>query len=133
MPDDGFASETIEYLALCDAISHSNKKQFCAMEFGAGWGPWISLAGVIARSCKIKDISLIGMEASLERTALMKAHLSSNNLRQQTDKEKMQIVTEIGTKIKVRLINGAIESEDGYINNVKEQLQGIEYLGIYNY
>lgn len=50
VPDDGFHAEAIEYVALTDALSRPhNRDSFCAVEIGAGWGPWITAAGVVAR------------------------------------------------------------------------------------
>ena len=51
IPDDGFHAEGIEYVALLDAIERfSNDGTFVAVEAGAGWGPWLAMAGVVCRS-----------------------------------------------------------------------------------
>jgi hypothetical protein len=80
VPDDGFHAEALEYIALADAVRRA-KSGFCAVEIGAGWGPWVTLAGVLARNRRITDISLIGIEALPARFKLMKEHLAANGLR----------------------------------------------------
>lgn len=77
IPDDGFHAETIEYIALADSVGQE-KNDFCAVEVGAGWGPWISLGGVLARSRGVSSIKLIGVEPLPARYELMKRHLSAN-------------------------------------------------------
>ena len=102
LPDDGCHAEVVEYIALCDSIRHANSS-YCAVELGAGWGPWITLGGVIARSRGIKNINLIGVEAQPERFLLMKNHLQLNELRPVTDEN----ITEMNG-IRSRLIQGAV-------------------------
>src|SRR3990167_1870716 len=73
VPDDGFHAEAIEYVALADALQRSQENaSFCAVEVGAGWGPWITAAGVIARRRGTGKISLVGVEASSNRFSLMR-------------------------------------------------------------
>ena len=68
VPDDGFHAEAIEYVALTDALHRSRlRESFCAVEIGAGWGPWITAAGVIARHNGCKQLKLVGVEASPSR------------------------------------------------------------------
>jgi FkbM family methyltransferase len=106
VPDDGVHAEAPEYIALCDSISHAGK-EYCIAELGAGWGPWISLAGVIARTQGIKSITLIGVEAHPERFQLMKRQLAANHLR---PPEAPTDTTEING-VKCRLIHGAVASQ----------------------
>jgi FkbM family methyltransferase len=80
VPDDGFHAEALEYIALIDSIQRAGKS-FCAVELGAGWAPWISLAGVLARKKGLSQISLVGVEASLSRFELMRKQLAFNSLR----------------------------------------------------
>ncbi|MEI6104282.1 MAG: DUF4214 domain-containing protein [Methanothrix sp.] len=80
VPDDGFHAEALEYIALIDSITRS-KGSFCAVEIGAGWGPWISLAGVLARAQKFSNINLVGVEGLPARFELMKRQLAFNGLR----------------------------------------------------
>jgi hypothetical protein len=45
IPDDGFHAEGIEYVALLDAVERfAGGGTFCAVEAGAGWGPWLAMA-----------------------------------------------------------------------------------------
>ena len=112
VPDDGFHAEAIEYVALADALQRSQENaSFCAVEVGAGWGPWITAAGVIARRRGSGKISLIGVEASSNRFSLMCRHLETNGLRPPAvsgeDAQHGNIFT--------RLFNGAIWTHDGVI------------------
>ncbi|MDA9988801.1 FkbM family methyltransferase [Luminiphilus sp.] len=102
-PDDSFHAEGIEYVALVDAIDRfSGDDTFCAVEAGAGWGPWLAMAGVVCRSQKVEKIRLIGLEASAKRFALMAEHLEFNEL----DAEH---------GVAVELFEGAVWSHDGVI------------------
>jgi len=104
LPDDGFHAEGIEYVALLDAIERfATDGTFCAVEAGAGWGPWLAMAGVVARASGAKAIRLIGLEASPERFALMRRHLDFNQLDQHHG-------------VAVDLFEGAVWSHDGVIH-----------------
>jgi len=112
VPDDGFHAEAIEYVALTEALYRSQGGvSFCAVEIGAGWAPWITAAGVIARRQGSKKISLIGVEASSRRFPLMCRHLEVNGLRPPDflgeDAQYENIFT--------RLFNGAVWTHDGVI------------------
>ena len=104
IPDDGFHAEGIEYVALLDAIERfATDGSFVAVEAGAGWGPWLAMAGVVCRSRGVERIGLIGLEASPERFALMRRHLGFNQLDQQHG-------------VAVNLFEGAVWSHDGMIH-----------------
>ncbi len=112
VPDDGFHAEAIEYIALTDALQRAlGGASFCAVEVGAGWAPWITAAGVIARRQGFGTIKLAGVEASAQRFPLMRLHLETNGLRppgiDTGDAEHNGILT--------RLFNGAIWTHDGEI------------------
>ena len=54
IPDDGFHAEGIEYVALLDAIERfATDGSFVAVEAGAGWGPWLAMAGVVCRNREV--------------------------------------------------------------------------------
>tara|TARA_B100001093_G_scaffold482423_1_gene514058 strand:- start:8616 stop:9566 length:951 start_codon:yes stop_codon:yes gene_type:complete len=110
VPDDGFHAETIEYLSLIEAISWADpKKPFCTVELGAGWGPWITLAGVLTRKKNFGSIKLVGVEADQSRFDLLKKHLASNALRPfESDCEDTQ-----HEEVHTRLFNGAAWVSDG--------------------
>ncbi|MEN6490078.1 MAG: FkbM family methyltransferase [Smithella sp.] len=112
VPDDGFHAEAIEYVALTDSLHRSRlKDSFCAVELGAGWGPWITAAGVIARERGCNELKLVGVEASLHRFSLTCRHLEMNNLRpfggSSEDRQMGNVFT--------RLFNGAVWTHDGVI------------------
>jgi FkbM family methyltransferase len=112
VPDDGFHAETIEYVALTDALHRAQlNNSFCAVEMGAGWGPWITAAGVIARQNGCKEIKLVGVEASSNRFSLMSQHLEANNLRSPGESSEDAQHENVFT----RLFNGAVWTHDGVI------------------
>jgi FkbM family methyltransferase len=112
VPDDGFHAEAIEYVAVTDALNRfQGNSTFCAVEIGAGWAPWIGLAGVIARQQGVAQIKLIGVEASLQRFPLMRRHLETNDLRPANISEEDAQNGNVFT----RLFNGAIWTHDGVI------------------
>jgi hypothetical protein len=50
IPDDGLHAEGIEYASLLDAIERfAGNGKFVAVEAGAGWGPWLAMAGVVCK------------------------------------------------------------------------------------
>lgn len=112
VPDDGFHAEAIEYIAVTDALQRFQKQSsFCAVEIGAGWGPWITLAGVIARQRGVEQIKLVGVEASDRRFSLMSRHLQTNGLRPAECVSEDMLYDSVFT----RLFNGAIWTHDGEI------------------
>jgi len=81
VPDDGFHAEAIEYVALVDAFRRAERlRRFLAVEIGAGWGPWLALAGTLAKQRKFLEVRLVGAKASRQRFALMQQHLAANDL-----------------------------------------------------
>lgn len=112
VPDDGFHAEAIEYVALTDALHRSRlRESFCAVEIGAGWGPWITAAGVIARHSGCKELKLVGVEASPSRFPLMRRHLEANGLRPSgISSEEAQC-----DNVFTRLFNGAVWTHDGVV------------------
>lgn len=112
VPDDGFHAEAIEYLALLDSMNRSKQQNsYCGVELGAGWGPWISMAGVIAKRIGIETISLVGVEASRERFDMMCRQLEHNSLRSQGATGEDDHHNGVFT----RLFQGAIWTHDGNI------------------
>lgn len=112
VPDDGFHAEAIEYVAVTDALHRfPGGASFCAVEIGAGWAPWIAVAGVIGRRRGIKQLKLVGVEASSHRFLLMRRHLETNGLRPPgAATEDAQCGT-----VFTRLFNGAVWTHDGVI------------------
>lgn len=105
VPDDGFHAEALEYIAVCDSVHRANSN-YCIAEIGAGWGPWISLGGVLARSSGIKNINIVGVEAHPGRFDLMKKQLSANQLYP----VDAQNITDFNG-VKCKLIQGAASTE----------------------
>lgn len=101
IPDDGYHAEASEYVAVADSVKRAGSR-YAIAELGAGWGPWIGLGGVMARSKGIREIELIGVEALPARFELLEAHLASNHLRP----EAGETTTLDG--VTCRLVNGAV-------------------------
>jgi len=78
-PDDSMHAETIEYLTCVRAVEMAGKR-FCAVEFGAGWGPWITLCAVLAIRKGVRDVSLLAIEADRKKLDMMREHLTANGL-----------------------------------------------------
>lgn len=112
VPDDGFHAEAIEYVALIDAFQRfSGQGEFCAVEVGAAWGPWIGLAGVLAKKQGLQTVRLVGVEASPDRFGLMRRHFALNELRPE---QALEESAQLGG-VETRLFNGAIWTHDGEI------------------
>lgn len=104
LPDDGFHAEGIEYCALLDAIERfAPAGEFTIVEAGAGWGPWLAMAGVICKRLQTPRLRLIGLEASAERYALMQQHLAFNQLDE-------------AHSVEVSLFEGAVWAHDGVVH-----------------
>jgi len=81
VPDDSLHAETIEYAALATVVESMRGDGFRMLELGAGWGPWLSAAGVLARRRGVRQIHLVGIEADPGRFGFLKRHLAANGLR----------------------------------------------------
>lgn len=100
VPDDGVYGGSAEYLALLTAVDDRLKagaNSFTAVELGAGWGPWVSAAGVVCDRAGISRINLVAVEADREKYNAMERHFEVNGLNR---------------GVKSRLIKGAAWYED---------------------
>jgi hypothetical protein len=82
---DGVYGPAAEYAALLTAIDArgTDRASFSAVELGAGWGPWISGAGIVCKRLGFKRINLVGVEADKVKVARMEDHLATNGLMQE--------------------------------------------------
>jgi hypothetical protein len=79
--DDGVYGSSSEYAAIILALEmRANKFSFSVVELGAGWGPWISAGGVLAKREGVEEITLVGVEADEGRCEAMESHLRRNKL-----------------------------------------------------
>ncbi|KAA1184431.1 hypothetical protein FP026_03325 [Rhizobium tropici] len=76
VPGD-YHAETTEWLGLVKTV-RSASGRYTAMEWGAGWGPWIIAGGVAARNKGISDIKLYGVEADPVHFETMVQHYRDN-------------------------------------------------------
>lgn len=102
--DDGVYGGYPEYQSVLLAINNRARKDtFVAAELGAGWGPWISAAGVVCKNEGVSDITLIGVEADHGKCGFMHEHLENNGLLSGTYG---------ASKVQSTIIEGAAWSED---------------------
>lgn len=84
VPDDGVYGGSAEYIALLTAVDdrllEDGSHSFTAVELGAGWGPWVSAAGVVCKRAGIGNVNLVGVEADKEKFLAMKRHFQVNDL-----------------------------------------------------
>lgn len=81
IPDDRVYGGQAEYAALLTAFDRRlDQASFTAVELGAGWGPWISLAGVVAKRESVSSINLVAVEASELKVSALKEHLRRNQI-----------------------------------------------------
>ncbi|WP_320196211.1 hypothetical protein RMR10_004720 [Agrobacterium rosae] len=105
MPDlpsggDGVYGGYYEYASFLTAVKdRADHNRFAAVELGAGWGPWISGAGVVCLREGVRDITLIGVEADKGKCQMMSDHLARNGLAEDDG-------------VKSRVIHGAAWKED---------------------
>lgn len=100
IPDDRVYGGQAEYTGLLTAIDErASQDRFVAVELGAAWGPWVALAGVVAKRAGVKDMTLIAVEASEQKISTLSDHLARNGL-----------VGQAG--IDTRVVHGAAWSED---------------------
>ena len=97
-PHGNFHGDVDEWCGLIEAINHVSGR-FVAMELGMGWGPWLVAAATIAKKRGIKDISLIGVEASQEHLEFAHAHCRNNGILPE----------------QARLIHAAVTPADGMV------------------
>lgn len=80
IPSDGIYGDVFEYIATLQAVESCQRNQFVAVELGAGWGPWSSLAAMMAKKQGKKNISVIAVEADTERSSFIRPHFTLNRL-----------------------------------------------------
>lgn len=101
-PDDrayGTDSEHAAVLSAVDNALKAGRSRFSMMELGAGWGPWISQAGIVCQREAFEVIKLVGVEADRGKCEEMQEHFRRNGL---SDDERIQ----------TRFMFGAAWSED---------------------
>jgi hypothetical protein len=108
IPGDGFYADAIEYTGLLLAIQSVRNGHLVVAELGAGWGPWMAAAGVVARTRGIGKVDLIGIEGSQGKVEHMKDHLADNDLRPRVVDEE----TSYGN-IRCRCIHGIVWRQSG--------------------
>jgi FkbM family methyltransferase len=108
IPNDGYFAEGIEYVALAHAFKLLESRQkFTVVEIGAGWGPWISAATVVARRLGYAQINIAAFEADESRYNAMRSHLSLNKIISVDSPSKGTI-----PGLRWQLFNAAADAED---------------------
>ena len=75
-PDD-FHAEAVEWIGVLKTTLTA-KDRYVAMEWGAGWGPWIIAGAKAAQRLGLVDIRLYGVEADPSHFKAMAQHLLDN-------------------------------------------------------
>lgn len=76
VPGD-YHAEATEWLGLVKTVK-SASDSYTAMEWGAGWGPWVVAGGVAARNRGMANIKLYGIEADPVHFETMRQHYIDN-------------------------------------------------------
>lgn len=83
IPDDGVYGSMGEYLSVLEAVESAQlagRSSFAMVELGAGWGPWVSAAGVVCKRLGFSKVELVGIEADEDRFNSLKQHFARNGL-----------------------------------------------------
>ena len=79
IPTDSVYGGAHEYIALLQAVERRREAaEITAVEIGAGWGPWITAAGVVCGRLGFRKIELLGVEADPYWFEFMRQHLTHN-------------------------------------------------------
>ena len=78
IPGD-YHAEAVEWLGVLKTVKAA-KNSYCAMEWGAGWAPWLIAGAVAARRKGISDLRLYGVEADPIHFDAMRQHFIDNDL-----------------------------------------------------
>lgn len=74
----GALPEWLSVLSSVKSAAEGGRTRFTVAEIGAGWGPWLAVAGRAARNKGMDELRLVGVEPAPELCASMKRHLSDN-------------------------------------------------------
>jgi len=74
-----YHAETIEWLGLLRSAVEA-RNEYVAMEWGAGFGPWLVAGAAAARLLGIEKLRLCGVEADADHFASMQQHFADNDL-----------------------------------------------------
>jgi FkbM family methyltransferase len=111
-PDDALHAESIEYVAVAKALEQA-KNSFTVVELGAGYGPWLVFGAKSALKKGISDITLIAVEADLQRHQLFHTNLADNGL---PLPQTSPAALDSAQNIQVRCIHGAISDSIGKVS-----------------
>ena len=78
IPDDGYRSEAVEYVALAQALATA-RTSFRIVEVGAGWAPW-SVAGVVQARRRGLPVQALAVEADVQRSTWAMQHAADNDV-----------------------------------------------------
>lgn len=76
-PDD-FHAEAVEWIGVLKTALTA-KDRYVAMEWGAGWGPWLVAGAKAAQKLGVSNIKLYGVEADPSHFQTMRQHLLDNS------------------------------------------------------
>lgn len=125
-PSDGVYGTSSEYCAVLDAIESSDGKTFSMVELGAGWGPWVSAAGVICRTRGFKAVNLVAVEAAASKIAMLRDHFKLNGL----DSYKPKVIEAAAWSERATLHFPAFVDDCDYGAGASEADNGQDYRGL---
>lgn len=113
---DGVFAGYGEYHSMLTAIeARVGKESLTVVELGAGWGPWVSASGVIAKRMGFERINLLAVEADAKKYQFLQDHLKHNGL--------------VGDpSVSIKTLNGAAWYENGVLHFPKS-VEAVDYGG----
>jgi FkbM family methyltransferase len=78
-PHGNFHGDITEWIGTLTTVLEA-QNSFTILELGAGWAPWLVVCAKAAAIRGIKDIRLVGVEASSSHAAFMKQHVANNEI-----------------------------------------------------
>lgn len=108
-PDDSLHAETIEYLAVVDAL-HQVQGDVTCVELGAGYGPWLVFAGTVGIRNGARNVRLVAVEADQDKLGLLRKHFEDNGF----PNDSVRAFAD-GSRIATEVIHGAAHVTDGYV------------------
>lgn len=93
IPGD-FHAETVEWIGVMKTALTA-RHRYVAMEWGAGWAPWLVAGAMAAQHLGISDIKLYGVEADRSHFKAMQQHFSDNGF---TPEDHVLLQAAVGVK-----------------------------------
>jgi FkbM family methyltransferase len=130
LQNDGILHDTAEYFGLVLAIDLSEGDSLTAIELGAGYGPWLSRAGIVAKRKGIKKVNLVGVEADPKKFNWMKQNLKVNGLMGSNKKNVELYNAAVSGAEKFLYFPSVVDSSQDYGNAAVNRPEEFDYRGM---